>query len=189
MESSIFTTKETKEFIAVGMLKNKNMESQLIKRARELAFSYHKNQRYGKHPYAHHLEAVVKVAYFFSYMIPEDAEEDVICASYLHDILEDTLCTQDEILRALNPRILLLVKLLTKNQSDPEAYFRQIAQDDLAIFVKLCDRYSNVLASVNQGNQAKIDKYKNQNPYFIRILLNKNYIDLLEEIEDLFDLD
>jgi (p)ppGpp synthase/HD superfamily hydrolase len=182
-------TKEIKEFIVVGMLKNKNMESQLIKRARELAFCYHKNQKYGSHPYSSHLEAVVKVAYFFSYMIPEDAEEDVICAAYLHDILEDTLCTQDEILRALNPRILLLVKLLTKNGSDPEKYFSQVALDDLAIFVKLCDRYSNILASVNSGNLEKIAKYEKQNPDFIRILLRKNYIDLLEEIEELFELD
>jgi (p)ppGpp synthase/HD superfamily hydrolase len=172
-------------FIAVGMLNFKNMESQLIKRARELAFSYHKNQRYGKHSYTHHLEAVVKVAYFFSYMIPEDAKEDVICAAYLHDILEDTLCTQDEILRALNPRILLLVKLLTKNGSDPEKYFNQVALDDLAIFVKLCDRYSNVLACVQDINLEKLAKYKKQNPYLIRILLNKNYIELMEGIEGL----
>lgn len=176
-------------FIAVGMLNFKNMESQLISKARSLAFAYHKNQRYGDHPYSYHLEAVVKVAQFFSYMIPEEDQEDVICAAYLHDILEDTLCSQDEILRALNPRILLLVKLLTKNGSDPESYFNQVALDDLAIFVKLCDRYSNVLACVQDGKLGKLAKYNEQNPAFIRILLRKKYIHLLEEIEDLLDLD
>lgn len=165
------------------------MESQLIKKARELAFAYHKNQRYGNYPYSKHLEAVVKVAQFFSYMIPEEDQDDIICASYLHDILEDTLCTHDEILRALNPRILLLVKLLTKNGSDPESYFNQVALDDLAIFVKLCDRYSNVLACVQDGNLGKLSKYNEQNPSFVRILLRKKYIHLLEEIEDLLDLD
>ena len=172
-------------FIAVGMLKNKNMESQLIKEARELAFSYHKNQKYGSRPYSYHLQKVVNIARFYSSLIPKEAREDVICAAYLHDILEDTLCTQDEILRALNPRILLLVKLLTKNGSDPESYFNQVAQDDLAIFIKLCDRYSNVLACVQDQNLEKLNKYKKQNPYLIRILLNKNYIELMEGIEGL----
>lgn len=176
-------------FIAVGMLNFKNMESQLISKARSLAFAYHKKQRYGNYPYSKHLEAVAKVAQFFSYMIPEEDQDDVICASYLHDILEDTLCTQDEILRALNPRILLIVKLLTKNSSNLEEYFNQVAQDDLAIFVKLCDRYSNVLACVQDGNLGKLSKYNEQNPAFIRILLRKKYIHLLEEIEDLLDLD
>lgn len=173
------------EFIAVGMLNFKNMESQLISKARSLAFAYHKNQRYGSHPYSYHLQMVVNFARIYSELIPKEAREDVICAAYLHDILEDTLCTQDEILRALNPRILLLVKLLTKNGSDPEIYFNLVAQDDLAIFVKLCDRYANVLACVQDENLEKLAKYKKQNPYLIRILLNKNYIELMEGIEGL----
>ena len=174
------------EFIAVGMLKNKNMESQLIMRARELAFSYHKNQKYGSHPYSYHLDSVVKFVKLYSYMISEDLQEDAICIAYLHDILEDTLCTQDEILRALNPRILLIVKLLTKNESNLEKYFNKIALDDLAIFIKLCDRYSNILESIKNGNNRKLAKYKEQNPLFIRILLDKKYNDLIEEIKKLF---
>lgn len=176
-------------FIVVGMLNFKNMESQLISKARSLAFAYHKNQRYGSHPYSYHLQMVVNFARLYSELIPKEAREDVICAAYLHDILEDTLCTQDEILRALNPRILLLVKLLTKNGSDPESYFNQVAQDDLAIFVKLCDRYANVLVSVQDANQDKLAKYEKQNPKFIEILFQKNYIELLEDIEFLFDFD
>jgi len=167
------------------MLKNKNIESQLIKEARELAFCYHADQMYGSRPYSYHLQKVVNIARFYSSLIPKEDLEDVICAAYLHDILEDTLCTQDEILRALNPRILLLVKLLTKNGSDPESYFNQVAQDDLAIFIKLCDRYANVLACVYDGEDKKLAKYKKQNPYLIRILLNKNYIELMEGIEGL----
>ena len=166
------------------------MESQLISKARELAFAYHKNQRYGSHPYSYHLQMVVNFARIYSELIPNEAREDVICAAYLHDILEDTLCTLDEILRALNPRILLLVKLLTKNGSDPESYFNQVAQDDLAIFVKLCDRYSNILVSVQDGNIEKLTKYKKQNPSLVRILLNKDYIELIDAIEGLLlDLD
>lgn len=178
---------EKVEFIAVGMLKNKNMESQLIKRARQLAFSYHKNQKYGLHPYSYHLDSVVKLVKLYSYMIPEDLKEDAICIAYLHDILEDTLCTQDEILRALNPRILLIVKLLTKNESDLEKYFNKIALDDLAIFIKLCDRYSNILESIRDGNHRKLAKYKEQNPLFIRILLDKKYNDLIKEIKKIFE--
>lgn len=169
------------------MPKEKNMDSQLIMRARELAFSYHKNQKYGLQPYSYHLQNVVNQVRIFSSLIPKESLEDAICIAYLHDILEDTLCTQDEILRALNPNILLAVKLLTNNGSDFESYFNQIAQDDLAIFVKLCDRYCNILESVMQANQNKLAKYKKQNPKFIEILFKKDYIELLEEIKFLFD--
>ena len=178
---------EKVEFIVVGMLKNNNMESQLIKRARQLAFSYHKNQKYGLNPYSYHLDSVVKFVKLYSYMIPEDLKEDAICIAYLHDILEDTLCTQDEILRALNPRILLIVKLLTKNESDLEKYFNKIALDDLAIFIKLCDRYSNILECIRDGNHRKLAKYKEQNPLLIRILLDKKYNDLIKEIKKIFE--
>lgn len=170
-------------FIAVGMLNFKNMESQLISKARSLAFAYHKKQRYGDRPYSAHLQMVVNFARIYSELIPKEAREDVICAAYLHDILEDTLCAQDEILRALNPRILLIVKLLTKNSSNLEEYFNQVAQDDLAIFVKLCDRYSNVLACVQDENLEKLDKYRKQNPLFSRILLSEKYIEVFDAIE------
>ncbi len=164
------------------------MDSQLIKEARELAFSYHADQKYGSRPYSYHLQKVVNIARFYSSLIPKEALEDVICAAYLHDVLEDTLCTQDEILRALNPRILLIVKLLTKNSSNLEEYFDQVSQDDLAIFVKLCDRYANVLACVYDGEDQKLAKYKEQNPMFNRILLRNNYKPIFDWIEDYLSL-
>lgn len=165
------------------------MDSQLINRARELALVYHVDQKYGSRPYSYHLQKVVNIARFYSSLIPKEALEDVICAAYLHDILEDTLCTQDEILRALNPRILLIVKLLTKNSSNPEEYFNQVAQDDLAIFVKVCDRYANVLACIYYGEDQKLAKYKEQNPMFNRILLREDYRYMFDQIEEFFELD
>jgi (p)ppGpp synthase/HD superfamily hydrolase len=171
------------------MLKNKNMKSQLISKARELAFAYHKNQMYGDNPYSDHLQMVVNLVRIYSVLVPKEDLEDVICAAYLHDILEDTLCTQDEILRALNPRILLLVKLLTKNGSDPESYFKQVAQDNLAIFIKVCDRFANIACCIRDDNDDKLAKYKEQNPTFYRILLRENYRYLFDQIKDFFDQD
>lgn len=165
------------------------MDSQLIMRARELAFSYHADQKYGDKPYFDHLKMVANTAILYSELIPREALEDVICAAYLHDILEDTLCTQDEILRALNPRILLIVKLLTKNSSNPEEYFNQVAQDDLAIFVKVCDRFANIACCIRDDNDDKLAKYKEQNPIFYRILLRENYRYLFDQIKEFFELD
>ena len=165
------------------------MDSQLINRARELALVYHADQKYGSRPYSYHLQKVVNIARFYSSLIPKEALEDVICAAYLHDILEDTLCTQDEILRALNPRILLIVKLLTKNNSNPEEYFNQVAQDDLAIFVKVCDRFANIACCIRDDNDEKLAKYKEQNPIFYRILLRENYRYLFDQIKEFFELD
>jgi (p)ppGpp synthase/HD superfamily hydrolase len=77
---------------------------------------------------------------------------DVLCAAVLHDVVEDTPCTADDIAAAFGPRVAELVTWVTIPEPGPgqdkaaikEDYLRGLrhAPED-AILVKLADRASN----------------------------------------------
>jgi (p)ppGpp synthase/HD superfamily hydrolase len=75
--------------------------------------------------------------------------EVALDAAYLHDVLEDTRVTRDDLLRyGVSARAVEVVIRLTKtNRADePEdaAYYRGVAADDTARFVKAADRCANL---------------------------------------------
>ncbi|HTZ29574.1 MAG TPA: HD domain-containing protein [Streptosporangiaceae bacterium] len=80
-------------------------------------------------------------------------DPDVLVAAVLHDVVEDTPCTLDEIAAGFGPRAAELVSWVTMPERCPgedasavrEAYLRRLrlAPQD-AILVKLADRMSNV---------------------------------------------
>ncbi len=83
------------------------------------------------------------------------ADADTICAGLLHDVLEDTFATEEEILKLFNPTILKLVKgvtnLVTPELSKKEAQIANIRRviasitDDIRIIIiKLADRLHNM---------------------------------------------
>ncbi|HEY1626436.1 MAG TPA: HD domain-containing protein [Streptosporangiaceae bacterium] len=73
-------------------------------------------------------------------------ERDILCAAVLHDVVEDTPCTVQDITQSFGPHIAELVEWVTIPQDQAkEAYLRQLTQaPDDAKLVKLADRVSNV---------------------------------------------
>ena len=78
-------------------------------RAREFAAHAHGNQRYGDGPYVEHLAKVVAVLTDFGY------QGDYLCAGWLHDVVEDTCTTLDDIraLQAMNVHAALGMAIYT----------------------------------------------------------------------------
>lgn len=77
-----------------------------------------------------------------------ETEETKILA-VLHDVLEDTECTEDDLLKAGMPENLLnSLKLLTRDNtrdsSDYEEYIAKISKDPLARKVKIADLEDNM---------------------------------------------
>ena len=83
------------------------------------------------------------------------ADVDTVCAGLLHDVLEDTKATEEEILKLFNPTVLKLVKgvtnLVTPETSKKEAQIANIRRviasitDDVRIIIiKLADRLHNM---------------------------------------------
>lgn len=95
-------------------------------------------------------------------------DADILCATVLHDVLEDTPCPVEEIARRFGPNVADLVTWVTKpSGGDKETYLRRLrdAPRD-AILVKLADRASNVQTLRNLG-PAKAASYYRQTVTYI----------------------
>jgi (p)ppGpp synthase/HD superfamily hydrolase len=114
-----------------------------IKRARELASRLHAQQKYGEFPYVVHLWDVACVAMRFG------LGEPIVIACLLHDTLEDTVMTYNEIEREFGKDIADAVGSVTKIATLPnrkkknEEVNQRTAKNLMAIAVKLCDRIAN----------------------------------------------
>ena len=72
-------------------------------------------------------------------------DPEIIAATYLHDTIEDTDTTYDELVRVFNKRIADLVMEVTQEgQKDEYGYYFPRLKSKEAILIKLIDRASNV---------------------------------------------
>jgi (p)ppGpp synthase/HD superfamily hydrolase len=119
--------------------------------AREFALRAHGSQTYGDgKPYRVHLEEVAgNVSRFASLFSPADLET-LETAAWLHDTVEDTSTTLEEIRDTFGPAVAALVSAVSNN---PLLHGRELHRDTyakirstgrLAAALKLCDRLANV---------------------------------------------
>jgi GTP pyrophosphokinase len=137
------------------------MEIRLILRAAAFAAQAHAKQlrKTGDQPYINHLLRVAQSAADAG--LPEEA----IAAALLHDVIEDTEVTVEELARAFPERVVSLVKLLTEWWSDDASqevkarerpkYYRAILTDPEAVEIKLLDRADNLLDMVRSLPQVQ----------------------------------
>ena len=126
-------------------------EIEIVKRAYYYAENLHSGQmRESGEPYITH---PLNVAYILADM---HADRDTICAGLLHDTLEDTKATKDEISHEFNPTIAALVDGVTKlakmnfsskqeqNLANTRKIITGITDDVRIIIIKLADRLHNM---------------------------------------------
>lgn len=98
---------------------------------------------------------------------PMSADYEVcMAAAFLHDVIEDTHITQEDLLRwGVSPAIVEVVLLLTKpdvNAPSPLSYYEGIASNKRALLVKAADRASNIEdALIEVQNSRKLKRWKN----------------------------
>ena len=150
------------------------METILIDKMKEFAFNKHnspsESQRYGNQPYSKHLEDVVANVKKYLYYIDEHDHEDLICAAYAHDTLEDTDTSPSNLEKLFNHRIADIVLRVSNERgfTRKERNFRtwpKIWTNDLAIFIKLADRLANTRNSLDTGHKM-YEVYKSVYPIF-----------------------
>ena len=121
-----------------------------VARAVEFAVRYHGDQtRPTGAPYAEHLLEALEVLVRGA----DVTDPGMLQAAVLHDVVEDTPCTIDDVRRAFGARVAEMVAWVTKpepaagvdRKAAKEAYLSRLqdAPDD-AVLVKLADRVSNV---------------------------------------------
>jgi len=131
--------------------------------ARQFAEERHGVQLYGTRPYKVHLYTVRSILASFGY---HDAYAP---AAWLHDVLEDTDTTREEIETNFGAQVAGLVWAVTgvgKNRKARNAsmYEKVRALPDAAV-LKLADRIANVEAS--KMDQGKLAMYEKEWPAFI----------------------
>ena len=126
-------------------------EVEIVKRAYEYADTLHKGQmRQSGEPYISH---PLNVAYILTDM---HADRDTICAGLLHDTLEDTNITKEDIAHDFNQNVANLVDGVTKlskmnffskqdqNYANTRKIITGIKEDVRIIIIKLADRLHNM---------------------------------------------
>jgi len=149
--------------------------------AQELAIKYHAGQKYGNDPYVKHLADVQMVLDRFWFGL----NPVLVTAVYLHDILEDTPATEQDLMAEGIPiEVIRIVQLVTdqpgKDRHERKmATYPRIASSRRATIVKLADR----IANAESGD--KIDMYKKEYYVFRKFLYNPDFD--LQEMWDHLD--
>lgn len=129
----------------IGCSSHVLLASSIARKAHEGQF-----RRDGLTPYITHPEAVAKSL--------EGEHPDVIATAWLHDVLEDTDTTmQDLLLSGLSGGVIEAVASLTKKRGDTyEAYLWRVRMNEIARKVKLAD----ILHNLSDAPTAKqVEKY------------------------------
>lgn len=173
----------------------KNLHGEKIKTI-ELAFEVANHAHYGQfrksgEPYITH---PIEVATFIAEW---DLDEQTIAGALMHDVIEDTEVTKEELSRIFGPSVADLVDSVTKldklhfesEEAAHAEYFRKVvlamAKDVRVILIKLADRMHNMLtlASMRRDKQRRIalETMEIYVPIANRIGLHKVHLQLAEE--------
>lgn len=130
--------------------------------AREFAIAAHGDQRFGDQPYVTHLAAVRGVLDDFGY------RGDLALAAWLHDVVEDTPVTAEDIESRFGRPVLDLVWAVTgvgpdRKSRNLDAYTK-IAAHPRAVILKLADRTANAEASPPASSW--MGMYRTEHPTF-----------------------
>ncbi len=193
--SVAFDMKSLDESVAhlVGVLSYRVGEADLqrVREAYAFAREAHKNQRRKSGiPYIVHPVAVARIA-------AEELRLDVnsvICA-FLHDVVEDTDYTIDDITERFGEDVAFLVDVVTKKKKDRYNMSKQVDNyqqllnslhyDIRALMIKIADRLHNMrtLASMSPDKQMKI---AGETDYFYAPLANRlGLFDVKTDLENL----
>jgi len=140
------------------------MEIEIIERAFMVARLAHANQMYDIYPYEYHLRETLKVAKGIA------LSEDIQVACVLHDALEDTSLSYNDIKKAFGKNVAEIVYSVTdelgRNRKErKEKTYPKIRGSVDAVLVKLCDRIANVKHSKGY-NERLFNMYVNEHSNF-----------------------
>lgn len=166
------------------------------------AFFYHLhdiecNQKYANTlPYSFHLSMVQQQAELFKHLMPKDNPyfENVHIGIYGHDAIEDARMSYGEIKDLFGEDVAEIIYLCTENRGrtradrKPNSWYEELKQNDLAVFVKLCDITANIKFSF-LSNSSMFKKYKQEYSEKTKPLLyTEEYKDIFNHLDKIFEL-
>ena len=190
MENVVISFDEIRKLLEEGSYKPSDIAD--LEYAFEYAKRLHEGQyRVSEEPYIIHPMEVVKI------LISLKADKHTLIAGFLHDILEDTDTTADELKEEFGEDVLNLVqgvtklgKLQFKSTEERQAenfrrMFIAMASDVRIIFLKLADRLHN-MRTLNYMSSAKQQKIAQETIDIFAPLANRMGVGKIKaELEDL----
>jgi len=136
-----------------------SMETNNLSKAIQYAKTKHGNQMYGNKPYIEHLNSVAKIL-----MDARFDEDIVLTCAYLHDVIEDTDATEQDIANLFGFNIAEHVRLLTNSIKT-----NHIGLSGVSAIVKVADRISNQEACIESQNLGLGFKYIKDYKYISKL--------------------
>lgn len=142
-----------------------NNEQKKLKKAFHFGANAHRNQfRKSGEPYITHPIAVASILSELNFDI------DSLCAALLHDTIEDTEVTQDDLSQEFNNTVAYLVQAVTKldklkfrnlQEAQAESFVKMLfamAEDVRVIIIKLADRLHNMrtIGAMSESSRKRI---------------------------------
>ena len=171
---------------------NRRADLKLIRRAYDFAKEKHGDQlRKSGEPYIIH---PLEVAYILATL---GLDESTICAALLHDVIEDTEVTLDQIGKEFSPEIAAMVDGLTKleklnytseQEQQVENYrkmFLAMGKDIRVILIKLADRLHNMRTLKYLSRERQIANAKETMDLYAPLANRLGVYTLKWELEDL----
>lgn len=144
--------------------------------AKKFAQEKHKNQKRkdGITPYSDHLEGVVNRLKNLGV-----TDKDVLCAAWLHDVIEDTDTTFDQISERFGREVAVIVLSLSKDQHIPKKnrevqYIDQLRESSFqSKIIKLCDISANLKDLANAPiSKTQKNKQIKKILHYLRVIKN-----------------
>lgn len=171
---------------------NPGFDSDTIRHAMEYAAKCHigTNHIYDGHPYTIHLKMVYDFGCQFAYLLKKEEIDTALAACWTHDTIEDTRQSYNDVKKQCGTDIAEVVYALTNEKGRTRAerandkYYQGIRENELATFVKLCDRLANTSYSAAH-NQKMIETYRREMPHFCQTIYNARFEPMFEELKRL----
>ena len=167
-------------------------EVERVKKAYELAKSFHEGQyRQSGEEYITH---PLNVAYILATM---HADGDTLCAGLLHDVLEDTSCSKEEIIELFNEDVANLVEGVSefrgvnfssksaKDAANTRKLLMGLKSDARIMIIKLADRLHNMRTLEFKSKEKQIIKARETETIFAPMAGYLGAYGLKKELEDL----
>jgi len=171
---------------------NPHSNFELIKKAGDFSIKYHDGQnRVSGEPFVIHPFNVAII------LTEIEMDDEAICAGLLHDTVEDTLCTIDDIKSEFGENIALLVEGVTKLGKIPYStkqeqqienlrkMFLAMAKDIRVILIKLSDRLHNMRTLQNMSPEKQLEKSHETMEVFAPLANRLGMQKIKWELEDL----
>lgn len=155
-----------------------------IKQAREFTLKAHASQVYAKiYPYFKHLEDVYNVLIRFGFN--EKQHLNLLIASFLHDVLEDTNTSYNDIKKVFGEEIAEIVFCMSdemgRDRKEKKAKtYPKIRSNPDSVILKVADRIANAEFSTSEKS-SQANMYRKEYKDFEYHLRIHNQIDLMWE--------